>query len=32
MFIPECEQCWWCEERKWANNRIQQVIKEINEF
>ena len=32
MPIPECGQCWWCEERTWAENRVQQVIKEINEF
>lgn len=32
MHIPECGQCWWCEERSWAESRVQQVIEEINEF
>jgi hypothetical protein len=32
MKIPECGQCWWCEERAWAESRVQDTIKEINEF
>jgi hypothetical protein len=32
MKIPECGECWWCEEREWANKRAASVIKEINEF
>lgn len=32
MFIPKCGQCWWCEERDWAESQIQETIKEINEF
>ena len=32
MHIPECGECWWCEERAWAESRVQSVIKEINEF
>tara|TARA_R100001509_G_C4865999_1_gene215065 strand:- start:46 stop:870 length:825 start_codon:yes stop_codon:yes gene_type:complete len=32
MPIPECKECWWCEERDWAESRVQNVIKEINEF
>lgn len=32
MHIPECNQCWWCEERRWANSRVNDMIKEINEL
>jgi hypothetical protein len=32
MEIPECGQCWWCEERAWADNRVPEMIKEINEL
>ena len=32
MHIPECGQCWWCEERNWANERVDSMIKEIHEF
>lgn len=32
MTIPECKQCWWCDERDWANSRVDDMIKEINEF
>ena len=30
MVIPECKQCWWCEEREWAESRVDDMIKEIN--
>jgi tRNA(Ile)-lysidine synthase TilS/MesJ len=30
MKIPTCDQCWWCEERSWAENRVEQIIQEIN--
>ena len=30
MQIPECGQCWWCEERNWAESRLEQMIQEIN--
>jgi len=30
MEIIECKECWWCEERDWADNRVQAVIEEIN--
>ena len=32
MSIPKCGQCWWCEERAWAESQVDKVIKEINEF
>ena len=32
MTIPECNQCWWCEERHWADSRVPEMIREINEF
>ena len=32
MHIPECGECWWCEERTWAENLVPATIKEINEF
>jgi len=32
MYIPECKQCWWCEEREWANKRVGSVIREINDY
>lgn len=32
MHIPECKQCWWCEERDWADSRVHQTIREINEL
>ena len=32
MYIPECKQCWWCEERDWADKQVKSVIKEINEL
>ena len=30
MYIPKCNQCWWCEERAWADRRVRQTIMEIN--
>ena len=30
MDIPLCKQCWWCEERQWAEDRLQETIKEID--
>ena len=30
MTVPECKQCWWCEEREWAESRVEETIKEIN--
>lgn len=30
--IPECGECWWCEERAWAESRTADIIKEINEL
>ena len=32
MYIPECKQCWWCEERVWADKQVKSVIEEINEL
>ena len=32
MYIPECKQCWWCEERDWADEQVTSVIKEIDEL
>lgn len=32
MHIPECKQCWWCEERAWAESQVDNMIKEINEL
>ena len=32
MYIPECKQCWWCEERDWADKQVKSVIEEINEL
>ena len=32
MTIPICTQCWWCEERAWAERKVVETIKEINEF
>lgn len=32
MKVPECKQCWWCEERAWAESQVDNVIKEINEL
>lgn len=32
MHIPICGQCWWCEERSWAEKQVPDVIKEIHEF
>lgn len=32
MYIPECKQCWWCEERQWAESRVETVLKDINEY
>jgi hypothetical protein len=32
MQVPECGQCWWCEERAWAESRVNKTMKEINEF
>lgn len=33
MKIPECGECWWCEERNWAQSRVYDMIMEIeNEF
>lgn len=32
MYIPECGECWWCEERNWADNQVENTIKEINEL
>ena len=29
MHIPECKQCWWCEEREWAESRVQKVLNEL---
>ena len=29
MYIPECQDCWWCKEREWAHSRVEAVIKEI---
>jgi len=32
MHVPECKQCWWCEERKWAETRVKKTIEEINDY
>jgi len=32
MPVPECKQCWWCEERAWAESQVDNVIKEIDEL
>lgn len=32
MEIPVCNECWWCQERAWADSRVFQIIREINEF
>lgn len=32
MHIPICNECWWCEERAWAESQVEQVIKEIHEL
>ena len=29
MYIPTCGQCWWCEERAWAEAQVQKTITEI---
>lgn len=29
MTVPECHQCWWCEERAWAESRVEKTITEI---
>jgi len=29
MHIPECKQCWWCNEREWADSRVTEIITEI---
>lgn len=29
MKVPVCNQCWWCEERAWAESQVQDTIKEI---
>lgn len=30
MDIPVCGECWWCHERSWAENRVEEVKKKIN--
>ena len=30
--IPECGECWWCEERAWAESRVDTIVKEIHEL
>lgn len=32
MVVPLCNECWWCEERAWAERNAKHVIKEINEL
>jgi hypothetical protein len=32
MQIPLCNECWWCEERAWAERNAKHVIKEIHEL
>jgi len=32
MHIPICNECWWCEERTWAESQVENVIKEIYEL
>ena len=32
MDIPECGECWWCEEREWADSRVEKTIEEINDY
>ena len=29
MEIPLCKQCWWCEERDWAESRLDSMLEEI---
>lgn len=29
MYIPKCNQCWWCDERSWADSRVTDMIAEI---
>lgn len=29
MYIPECQECWWCKEREWAHLQVESTIKEI---
>lgn len=29
MYIPECQECWWCKEREWAHSRVEIMIDEI---
>ena len=32
MEVPVCNECWWCDERQWAEQRVPEMIKEIDEF
>jgi len=29
MDIPICGECWWCDERDWAERRMPEIVKEI---
>lgn len=31
MDVPLCNECWWCEERNWAESRFADMLKEIND-
>ena len=30
MDVPTCNECWWCEERRWADEKVPDMIREIN--
>ena len=32
MDVPVCNECWWCSERNWADDRVPEIIREINEL
>ena len=29
MTIPTCNTCWWCNERQWAESRVEETIEKI---
>jgi hypothetical protein len=29
--VPKCGVCWWCNERSWAEAKLQETLKDINE-
>lgn len=32
MKIPVCNECWWCEERAWAESRLEKILEELDEL